>query len=98
LAAQDETPLQPPPPAGASRNRISPAAALAARRAITTVPAAVAGLIPSVLTEVVAIPLRDAGPATIALVGHQDRANPLVESLRTFARGAGARQRSAERA
>ncbi|MGA2452754.1 MAG: LysR family transcriptional regulator [Solirubrobacteraceae bacterium] len=73
-------------------------AALAARRAITTVPAAVAGLIPSVLTEVVAIPLRDAGPATIALVGHQDRANPLVESLRTFARGAGARQRSAERA
>ncbi len=66
-------------------------AALAARQAITTVPAAVARLIPSVLAGVVAIPLRDADSATIVLVGHQDRANPLVENLRMFARGAGAR-------
>jgi DNA-binding transcriptional LysR family regulator len=65
-------------------------AALAVRRAITTVPASVAALIPSVLAGVVAIPLRDADPATIALVGHEDRANLLVESLLMFARGVGA--------
>ncbi len=69
-------------------------ASLAVRRAITTVPASVAGLIPDLLTGVVAIPLRDAHPATIVLVGHEDRANPLVETLLKFARGtdaAGAR-------
>jgi DNA-binding transcriptional LysR family regulator len=64
-------------------------AALAVRRAITTVPASVAGLIPDLLAGVVAIPLRDADPATIVLVGHEDRANPLVETLLTFARGLG---------
>jgi DNA-binding transcriptional LysR family regulator len=64
-------------------------AALAVRRAITTVPASVAGLIPDVVPGVVAIPLRDAQPATIVLVGHQDRANPLVETLLEFARGLG---------
>jgi DNA-binding transcriptional LysR family regulator len=66
-------------------------AALAARQAITTVPAAVARLLPSVAAGVVAIPLSGADPALIMLVGHQDRANPLVENLRMFARGAGAR-------
>lgn len=64
-------------------------AALAVRRAITTVPAAVAALIPDLLPGVVAIPLRDADPATIVLVGHEDRANPLVETLLIFARGLG---------
>jgi DNA-binding transcriptional LysR family regulator len=64
-------------------------AALAVRRAITTVPASVAGLIPDLLPGVVAIPLRDADPATIVLVGHEDRANPLVETLLTFARAPG---------
>jgi DNA-binding transcriptional LysR family regulator len=64
-------------------------AALAVRRAITTVPASVAGLIPDLLPGVVAIPLRDADPATIVLVGHEDRANPLVETLLVFARGLG---------
>jgi DNA-binding transcriptional LysR family regulator len=64
-------------------------AALAVRRAITTVPASVAGLIPEVVPGVVAIPLRDAHPATIMLVGHEDRANPLVETLLEFARGVG---------
>ena len=59
------------------------------RRAITTVPAAVAALIPDLLPGVVAIPLRDADPATIVLVGHEDRANPLVETLLIFARGLG---------
>ncbi len=64
-------------------------AALAVRRAITTVPASVAGLIPDVVPGVVAIPLRDANPATIVLVGHEDRANPLVETLLQFAREIG---------
>ncbi len=62
-------------------------AALAVRRAITTVPASVAGLIPDIVPGVVAIPLRDAHPATIMLVGHGDRANPLVDTLLEFARG-----------
>ncbi len=63
-------------------------AALAVRNAITTVPASVARLIPGVLTGVAAIPLRDADHATIALVGHEDRANPLAQTLLAFARGA----------
>jgi DNA-binding transcriptional LysR family regulator len=62
-------------------------AALAVRDAITTVPASVAKLIPGVLSGVVAIPLRDAEHATIALVGHEDRANPLARTLLSFARG-----------
>jgi DNA-binding transcriptional LysR family regulator len=62
-------------------------AALAVRQAITTVPASVAGLIPNVLSGLVAIPLRDADPASIALVGHEDRANPLVQALLQFALG-----------
>jgi DNA-binding transcriptional LysR family regulator len=61
-------------------------AALMVRDAITTVPGAVAGLVPEFLAGVVTIPLRDATPATIALVGHEDRANPLVASLLEFAR------------
>jgi DNA-binding transcriptional LysR family regulator len=64
-------------------------AALAVRRAITTVPSSVARLIPDVVPGVVAIALRDAQPATIALLGHQDRANLLVETLLQFARGLG---------
>jgi DNA-binding transcriptional LysR family regulator len=64
-------------------------AALAVRDAITTVPSAVARLVPNFLTGVVAIPLRDARPATVMLVGHEDRANPLVETLLQFARATG---------
>jgi DNA-binding transcriptional LysR family regulator len=63
-------------------------AALAVRRAITTVPAAVARLIPSVVSGIVAVPLRDAEPAAIVLVGHLDRKNPLVGTFTTFARDA----------
>jgi DNA-binding transcriptional LysR family regulator len=59
-------------------------AALTMRDAITTVPNAVAKLVPDFLTGVVTIPLRDAHPATIVLVGHEDRANPLVASLLDF--------------
>ena len=59
-------------------------AALAVREAITTVPRSVARLVPEFLTGLVTIPLRDAHAATIALIGHEDRANPLVASLRDF--------------
>jgi DNA-binding transcriptional LysR family regulator len=61
-------------------------AALATRRAITTVPASVAAVVANVLTRIVAIPLRDAEPSAITLVGHADLRNPLVKALRSFAR------------
>jgi hypothetical protein len=69
--------------------------ALTVRDAITTVPGAVAGLVPEFLTGVVTIPLRDAGPATIVMLGHEDRANPLVASLLEFARASGDAARTA---
>ena len=65
-------------------------AALAVRRAVTTVPATVASLIPSVAGGLAAIPLPDAEPAAIVLVGHADRKNPLVSAFTTFARNAAA--------
>ena len=61
-------------------------ASLAVRRAITTVPASVARVLSNVLSGVVAIPLRDADPSTIMLVGHEDARNPHVAALRAFAR------------
>jgi DNA-binding transcriptional LysR family regulator len=63
-------------------------AAIAVREAITTVPASVALLMPHFLTGVAALPLRDAAPSTISLVGRRDRLNPLVEAVRSFARRA----------
>jgi DNA-binding transcriptional LysR family regulator len=70
-------------------------AALTVRDAITTVPGAVASLVPEFLTGVVTIPLRDAEPATIVLVGHEDRANPLVASVLDFARASADATRAA---
>ena len=61
-------------------------ASLAVRRAITTVPASVAQALSGVPSGVVAVPLRDADPATIMLVGHDDRASPQVMAMRGFAR------------
>jgi DNA-binding transcriptional LysR family regulator len=61
-------------------------ASLAVRRAIITVPVSVAKALSNVLSGVVAIPLRDANPSTIMLVGHDDRPNPHVMALRAFAR------------
>lgn len=61
-------------------------AALALRQAITTVPTTVAGVIVNVLTGMVAIPLTDAAPAELMLVGHEGRPNPLVERMLSFAR------------
>jgi hypothetical protein len=59
-------------------------ASLAVRCAITTVPTSVARLLSSDETGVLAIPLRDADPATISLVGHHDGRNPRVAALRAF--------------
>jgi DNA-binding transcriptional LysR family regulator len=61
-------------------------ASLAVRDAVTAVPASVAKIVMSLLSGVVAIPLTGAAPASIMLVGHEDRRNPLVASLVTFAR------------
>jgi DNA-binding transcriptional LysR family regulator len=59
-------------------------ASLAVRCAITTVPASVARFLSTAETGVLAIPLRDAHPATITLVGHHDGRNPHVAALRAF--------------
>jgi len=62
-------------------------AALAIRCAITTVPASVTQVLANVTSAVAPIPLRDADPATIMLVGHEDCRNPRVAALRAFATG-----------
>jgi DNA-binding transcriptional LysR family regulator len=64
-------------------------ASLAVRDAITTVPASVGKLLASFSDQLAVIPVLDAGPSTITLVGHQDRHNPLVETLVEFARSFG---------
>jgi DNA-binding transcriptional LysR family regulator len=61
-------------------------ASLTLRRAITTVPSSVARLVSSVFPGVVAVPLRDAQPSRITLVGHEDCRNPCVPALLAFAR------------
>jgi DNA-binding transcriptional LysR family regulator len=66
-------------------------AAVALADAVTTVPASVARLILGDLTGLASIPLRDAEPATIALVGHAERRNPLVAALTEFAQEAAQR-------
>jgi len=48
---------------------------------ITTMPACHAAIVVNALPEVVAIPLRDAKPTILSLVGREDRRNPLVEAL-----------------
>jgi DNA-binding transcriptional LysR family regulator len=53
--------------------------------AITTVPASIAGLLATVAPGLVAIPLPDADPTAVTLVGHTDRRNPLVQTLVAFA-------------
>ncbi len=79
------------PPAQTTTDRVANPhevlAALAVRDAITTVPASVAKMVLNVLGGVVAIPLGDAKPATIVLVGHRDRRNPATAALIEFAQG-----------
>lgn len=64
-------------------------ASLAVRDAITTVPASVGKLLATFSDQLAVIPVLDAKPSTIALVGHEDRHNPLVETLVEFARSFG---------
>ena len=59
-------------------------AALGAGGAITIVPLAAANVLTNVLEGTAAIPVRDASPARIALVGHRDRRNPLVAALLAY--------------
>jgi DNA-binding transcriptional LysR family regulator len=60
-------------------------ASLAARLAITAVPVSIGQRLASALTGLVAIPLRDAEPTAVTLVGHEDHRNPLVQALVAFA-------------
>ena len=61
-------------------------AALAMRAAITTAPASVAGVVTGSLKGVLTIPLSDAHPSDVVLVGHNDRDSPPVEALLEFMR------------
>jgi DNA-binding transcriptional LysR family regulator len=56
-------------------------ACIASGRAITTIPACQAATILNILPDVVALPLRDADPAALALVWRDDNHNPLVRAL-----------------
>ncbi len=60
-------------------------AALGSMSAITVVPLAAARVLSNVLDGISAIPLRDAAPAQIALVGHRDHRNPLVAAMLSYA-------------
>jgi len=81
------------PPARTTSDRVAnpheALAALAVRDAITTVPASVANMILNLLTGIVAIPLRDAEPSAIMLVGHEDRRNAVTAALVEFAQSVG---------
>ena len=61
-------------------------ATIASGAAISTAPASQAAPIANALPGVVAIPLRDARPMVLSLVGRKDRRNPLVKALREVAR------------
>lgn len=67
------------------RNAQEALAALAMRRAITTVPASVARVSLNAMTRVSAFILRDAQYATIVLAGREDRRTANVAAFRTFA-------------
>jgi DNA-binding transcriptional LysR family regulator len=77
-----------PPPKVTADRAINPQevlASLAVRDAITSVPASVGRLLATFSDQLAVIPMLDAKPSTIALVGHEDRRNPLVETLVEFA-------------
>ncbi len=61
-------------------------AALSMRDAITTVPSSAARVIAGPVAGIRAIPLLDAEPARMTLVGHETRRNPLVATMLEFAR------------
>jgi DNA-binding transcriptional LysR family regulator len=59
-------------------------ASLALRRAITTAPAIVASVLTGLQIGVVTIPLEDARPSIVELVGRNDRRSPAVEAMLAF--------------
>jgi DNA-binding transcriptional LysR family regulator len=79
------------PPRKRTRDRAANAqevlAALSMSTSITTVPASVARLAVGAQGSLAAVPLRDAAPATIALIGREDRRTVHVDALRQFAMG-----------
>ncbi len=60
-------------------------AMIASGAAVTTMPELHANVIAKVTPTLAAVPLRDADPALITLVGREDCGNPCVESLRAIA-------------
>ncbi len=60
-------------------------AMIATGRGITTVPACHAAIVVKVLTNIVAIPLRDADPTILSLVGRSDHRNQAVQALAAVA-------------
>jgi DNA-binding transcriptional LysR family regulator len=72
--------------AGRASNSHEMFAMIAEGRAITTVPASQAAIILSVLSSVVAIPLRDAKPLVLALIWRLDHHTPLIGDLVAVAR------------
>ena len=77
----------PPRLAERSINGVERFALIATGRGITTLPACTASVVTSVLPNVVAIPVRDADPTTLTLVGPVNRVNPTVQALRAIAEG-----------
>jgi DNA-binding transcriptional LysR family regulator len=71
-------------------------ACIASGRAITTIPACQAATIVNILPDVVAIPVRDADPAALALVWRDDNQNPLVPALLALAGSTAERSSAAE--
>jgi DNA-binding transcriptional LysR family regulator len=61
-------------------------ASLALSTAITTAPAVVGALLTGLQTRVVTIPLDDAQPSDVVLVGRNDRRSPAVETMLAFFR------------
>jgi DNA-binding transcriptional LysR family regulator len=68
-------------------------ALMVAGSGIATVPACHAEIIAKALPGVVAIPLRDADPTILSLVGREDRRDRVVEALLAVARELGAERR-----
>jgi DNA-binding transcriptional LysR family regulator len=76
------------PPRNVTEDRVANGqevlAALALRTAITTAPAVVGTLLTGLQTGVVTIPLVDAKPSDVVLVGRNDRRTPPVDTMLAF--------------
>ncbi len=72
---------------GAAATSLQMLGLLARGDAVAAVPLSDAQLVHSVLTDAVALPLRDADPAVVSLVWDAENAHPLVDALASSARG-----------